>query len=525
MKRFISKTCWIVLLLLAVLGLSLGSFTAIYAAWNTPISVDSSVHPTGWHTSMKVVAGNPAIAYFDFLNGDLKYVRAMDASGSVWETSVTPDSAGRVGQFLSMAVVNGNPAISYYDSQNRDLKYVRATNAEGSSWGTPIIIDNGEDAGMYSSLEVVNGYPAISYRDSDNGYLKYVRATNANGSAWGTPVIVNTEDAGMYSSLAVVNGNPAISYFGYKNYDLKYVRATDANGSAWGTAITVDDSDSDELWVGKYTSLEVVNGNPAISYIDLLWGPGTGNLKYVRATDANGSAWGTPLFLSSDVGDEMYYSSLAVVNGYPAISYHDVVNDVLKYIRATDADGSAWRTPATPDSSVGTGTYSSLAVVNGYPAISYHDAYNGSLKYVRYVPGPEIAVTGNGVEIVNGDTTPDAADHTDFGSVLPGGSLTRTFTIRNDGLLDLTVYDITLSGDAASDFAISGIFLHNTVLAGSSVTFQVIFTPTITGTRTATVSIVNTDTSKNPYTFAIQGKSQNPEPLKGLYLPLIRANN
>ena len=47
---------------------------------------------------------------------------------------------------------------------------------------------------------------------------------------------------------------------------------------------------------------------------------------------------------------------------------------------------------------------------------------------------PEIALSGNSTGITDGDTTPDAGDHTDFGSIDIGGSTqTRTFTITNSG--------------------------------------------------------------------------------------------
>jgi hypothetical protein len=49
------------------------------------------------------------------------------------------------------------------------------------------------------------------------------------------------------------------------------------------------------------------------------------------------------------------------------------------------------------------------------------------------VAAPEMDVLGNGQEIVDGDTTPSAVDHTNFGNVDVGDSLTRTFTIRNTG--------------------------------------------------------------------------------------------
>jgi hypothetical protein len=131
-------------------------------------------------------------------------------------------------------VVNGNPAISYYDETNDNLKYVRATNVGGSVWGTPITIDSDQDVGSYTSLMVVDGNPAISYYDGTNDNLKYVRATDANGSAWGTPLTIDNSDdnVGSYTSLMVVNGNPAISYCDETHYDLKYVRADTQSGEA-----------------------------------------------------------------------------------------------------------------------------------------------------------------------------------------------------------------------------------------------------------------------------------------------------
>lgn len=54
---------------------------------------------------------------------------------------MTIDSTGDVGQYTSLVVVNGNPAISYYDQTNQDLKFVRAVDASGTSWNTPIALD------------------------------------------------------------------------------------------------------------------------------------------------------------------------------------------------------------------------------------------------------------------------------------------------------------------------------------------------------------------------------------------------
>jgi Chitobiase/beta-hexosaminidase C-terminal domain/PA14 domain/Divergent InlB B-repeat domain/HYDIN/CFA65/VesB-like, Ig-like domain/FlgD Ig-like domain len=119
-------------------------------------------------------------------------------------------------------------------------------------------------------------------------------------------------------------------------------------------------------------------------------------------------------------------------------------------------------------------------------------------------PAPEITVYGNATPIADGDTTPSASDHTDFGStVFPGGTVTRTFTIQNIGAVTLTVGPVTLSGKNAADFSVI-VQPSNSVPAGGSTTFQARFSPGAVGTRTASLSIGNNDVNENPYDFALQ---------------------
>ena len=122
---------------------------------------------------------------------------------------------------------------------------------------------------------------------------------------------------------------------------------------------------------------------------------------------------------------------------------------------------------------------------------------------------PEINLQGNSVSIVSGDTTPDLADHTDFGSVsTASGTIVRTFTIQNLGTAALSLTGVSpyvvISGAHAADFAVTAI-PSNSIAASSSTTFQITFDPSADGLRTATISITNNDADENPYTFAIQG--------------------
>lgn len=86
---------------------------------------------------------------------------------------------------------------------------------------------------------------------------------------------------------------------------------------------------------------------------------------------------------SVSVGNVGYSNSMAVIDGNPAISYYDGGNHDLKYVRATNASGTAWSTPITLDSEGDVGAYSSLAEVGGGPAISYRDQTNNDLKFVK----------------------------------------------------------------------------------------------------------------------------------------------
>jgi hypothetical protein len=114
-------------------------------------------------------------------------------------------------------------------------------------------------------------------------------------------------------------------------------------------------------------------------------------------------------------------------------------------------------------------------------------------QVVMAAPVPEINIQGNGTTIDDGEVTPSASDHTDFGSAdVSSGTVIRTFTIENSGTgpLNLGSDAESLSGDA--DFTVTAQ-PSITVAVNSSTTFQVTFDPSVTGVRSATVSVANND--------------------------------
>ena len=121
---------------------------------------------------------------------------------------------------------------------------------------------------------------------------------------------------------------------------------------------------------------------------------------------------------------------------------------------------------------------------------------------------PEIDIASSGVSIGVGDSSPQAADGTEFGGVLATtDSAVHTFTIANTGNapLHLTAQPaVQLSGNNPQDFVIVSQPAVE-ILPGSSSTFQVLFHPTTTGLRQAVISIGNDDSDESLYQFVIEG--------------------
>jgi len=285
--------------------------------------------------------------------------------------------------------VNGlyNPTVRVTDNDALTGTDSEAITLEIHGWYI-ITIDKLGNTGKYNSVAIINGNPAVAYQrvgTPPNAGLFYIRANNADGTSWpayagGTDHQIDSYGgAGKWTSLQDVGGQPAISYFadvyeGTETPEIRYIRATDADGTAWSPYVVVDNT------VGTnsgHTSMAMVNGNPALCYYQ--YSPGE-DLYYVRASDSTGSIWPTPTSVyTADIAGE--FSNLLVVNGNPAIAFRTMNTDSgeMRYIRATDSSGASWGSaviidPGVPRSAEEpwrAGYQATMAIVNGNPAVAY----------------------------------------------------------------------------------------------------------------------------------------------------------
>ena len=106
---------------------------------------------------------------------------------------------------------------------------------------------------------------------------------------------------------------------------------------------------------------------------------------------------------------------------------------------------------------------------------------------------PEIQVLDGTTDIVDG-----TASAIDFGSVIVGTTLNKTFTVKNLGTAALNLSNLTLP----TGFSIVGT-LPATVAAGGSANLFLQVDTAAAGNKTGTLQLVNNDSDENPFDFPI----------------------
>ncbi len=285
----------------------------------------------GGYSSLKLnQAGDPRIAYYDFINGNLVFAYI---SGGTWYFQ-TIDSGGDVGMYPSLQLdSSGRPYISYQDVTNQALKFAYWN---GSVWVVQFVEDSNAYVGAYNALAVnkstadcyamIGGTttcPTISYYDASNKVLKVAFLSTIG--AWATQVVDPTLYTGKYTSIDTDYLNRLhISYYAPNSDDsqgaLKHaVGVKGASAWSWSTEVV----DSSTTNVGRYTSLAVdIYNQVHVSYYNATGG----DLKYALYS----GFWSTEYVDTN--GDTGIGTSLALfANGQPAISYYDYTNGALRF--------------------------------------------------------------------------------------------------------------------------------------------------------------------------------------------------
>ncbi len=249
--------CGISLRAVAFWGLLLATASEIKALeWEVEIVADAGVN-IGLSLAY-APSGDKGIAYGDIDTRTLQFLE-WSADTETWAME-SVDTSSNVGLYPSLVYdASGQPAIAYFDDQEDDLKFARR---EQGAWVIESV-DTAGTAGRYPSLALNSeGLALIAYsRGSEGLYL----ARETQGG-WQTEQVGNYGTVGTHNSLAIMpNGQPAIATY-HSGRDALWFYAFD--GLEW-TGVEVDYDASGAGDYGRYASLAIGNdGQPAIAYHD-----------------------------------------------------------------------------------------------------------------------------------------------------------------------------------------------------------------------------------------------------------------
>jgi hypothetical protein len=243
----------------------------------------------------------------------------------------------------------------------------------------------------------------------------------------------------------------------------------------------------------------------------------TGSVITELVITYKGETWRVGAANRSDRLDFQYSLDATSLNNGTWVDF-----DLLDYSNVGQATGSGSELQFANISN----TISSIGIANGATFFIRFVDFNATGSddamaiddFSIYVNGggptsPEINITGNGVDILDGATPATVSNDTNFGTVSTNVNVEKTFTIENLGSAALVLtspyVQLTIGGQG---FTISQQPTLTTIPVGSSTTFKVLFNSTTAGTFDEGIEVLSNDTNEANYSFDVKAIAESPTP-------------
>ena len=313
---------------------------------------------TGFYSSLEAGPGGTLhLAFYDYVNGDLRYASRSSAGEWAFETV---DTAGNVGWFASLELDDaGVPHIAYHEHYNDKLKY--AVRQGPNNW-TIEVVDSAPGRGWYSSLDLdASGNPHIAYADNRDWDLRHAWKDPATG--WCFEVVDSAGEVGFYCGLALNSATLCrISYYDRSNGRLKF--AWQQPGGGWKIEVVDDSGD-----VGFDTVIALDDQeHPHVAY----WDRGNYGIKYAWH---DGTIWHTETVES---GAHSGYEAAIVWKDGPRISYEGTLG-----ARYAEKVGGCWRIYQVDRTGYKCGDTALALEGAGHPRMTYLNYGNMDLYYAE----------------------------------------------------------------------------------------------------------------------------------------------
>jgi hypothetical protein len=165
--------------------------------------------------------------------------------------------------------------------------------------------------------------------------------------------------------LAEVNGGPAIAYLNPLGGELGYVDGTWEPGPlTWNPPVAVMTTNDAVMFDGLFV---LPSGVPAIVFHNLQ----NDTVTVVNATDATGDDWELPIQLGDTGGEAGLLPRPIVIGNTAHVFYYNFATDELKHTQATTTPWNSWDVPETVASGLDGAVVPAVADFAGRPAVAY----------------------------------------------------------------------------------------------------------------------------------------------------------
>lgn len=319
----------------------------IPATYTLPDDTDSIIH-----SKQGIINETPAVIHT--INPTdrtaapvLDYVRFNDTEPDILSSSNTPvniftdtdkqttveivftqaDPSNNEGTDPQIALIDGKPAILFKDLDNSLVLYSINTSSDGS--GEWITVSTGASSGFnLSNLTILdNGNPAFAVIGAGPVIFYYNTQPDGLGVWVDTDLYSIPTTAAFSISISIVDGNPAIAFVdgSFTGFDsvLKYVRASNSTGTIWPSSGSIIELVNQAAPI-RFVNLSIVDSNPTLIYAD------NGNIRYRRSSTINGetlSDWATVISIT---GPNLSAPSITILgSGHPILSYVNRNNGIV----------------------------------------------------------------------------------------------------------------------------------------------------------------------------------------------------
>ena len=432
-------------------------------------------------------------------------------------------------------IVNGELKLSngIIDLNNNQLTSAATGTITNASISNYIIADRTKGGSLRRNITSLGSYTfpigdATASADGSQYAPASVNISSGNASGY---LVINVEDSKEPN-------NEASTDFISRYWNLNGDGITSATYDFTGTYTPIDINGFETNSIsGRYANGSWTIGSPSATNTLTIGGLTTASGAISTSTDSNHFSAGSPLQAGTITLDKSSLSGFSYPFGQgPSATQNFLVNGskLVNNINVTatsnweistnqtydGANVSPWNNIVLIKSAAGAVTNKRIQVrlKDGLPIGTYAGTITLTSTFAATktinLSGEvtaglrDIKVTGNGTSITNGSLTPLGLNNTLFASQNLGNAQTKTFEIKNLGGSSLTIGAITISGiDPASFSILNGPAVNSILFQNQTATFEVRFSPTSIGTKSATVRIESDDPNDNPYFFSIKGGS------------------